>query len=42
VVNSLATTGSWYSDEETSSTTALPSSALTITTTPDRRPQSTS
>ena len=33
VVNSLATTGSWYSDEETSSTTALPSSALTITTT---------
>ena len=33
VVNSLATSGSWYSDEETSSTTALPSSALTITTT---------
>jgi flagellar hook-associated protein 2 len=33
VVNNLATTGSWYSDLEASSTTALPPSALTITTT---------
>jgi flagellar hook-associated protein 2 len=33
VVNNLATTGSWYSDLETSATATLPSSALSITTT---------
>ena len=31
IVNSLATTGSWYSQEEASSSTALPSGSLTIT-----------
>jgi len=33
VVNSLATTGSWYSDLESSPTSTLPSSSLTLTTT---------
>lgn len=33
VVNSMATTGSWYSDLESSSTATLPTSSLTITTT---------
>ena len=33
VVNSLATTGSWYSDLESSPTAILPTSSLTITTT---------
>jgi flagellar hook-associated protein 2 len=32
VVNSLATTGSWYSDLATSATATLPTSSLTITT----------
>jgi flagellar hook-associated protein 2 len=33
VVNSLATTGSWYSDLETGPTALLPASSMTITTT---------
>lgn len=33
VVNNVATTGSWYSDLETSPTSALPASSMTITTT---------
>jgi flagellar hook-associated protein 2 len=33
VVNSLATTGSWYSDLESSPTSTLPTSSLTLTTT---------
>lgn len=33
VVNNLATTASWYSDLESSPTSALPTSSLTITTT---------
>jgi flagellar hook-associated protein 2 len=32
VINNLATTGSWYSDEETSPTATLPTSSLTIST----------
>jgi flagellar hook-associated protein 2 len=32
VVNSLATTGAWYSDLETSPTATLPSSSITLTT----------
>jgi flagellar hook-associated protein 2 len=32
IVNSLAATGSWYSDLESSATSTLPSSSLTITT----------
>jgi flagellar hook-associated protein 2 len=32
VVNSLATTGSWYSDLESSPTASLPTSSLTLTT----------